>query len=155
MAAALVTFKYEEKPSIREQTRIDRLRKAVQERQRIWMEELRLYLRARQAYKDELEVSRMLRMQMECFMQGRALSDTVIRGLPKDTRRIYKKLNSNPPKPPPQKFEFTDAEMNRMVHAELFKDSAVAAESVKVPDKKHAAFQSEKSSAQKQQKKSS
>ena len=155
MAAALVTFKYEEKPAIREHCRIERLRKAVKEKQRMWMEELRLYLRETQKHKDELEMSRMLRMQMECFMQGRTLPDTVIRGLPKDTRRIYKKLNSNPPKPPPQKFEFTDAEMNRMVHAELCKDSGVAAgaEGNKVPEKKHTAFQNEKSSVQKQPKK--
>jgi hypothetical protein len=94
----------------------------VREKQRIWMDDLRKYLKAAQTYKDEREVSRMLRMQMECFMQGRALPDSVIRGLPKDTRRIYKKLNSNPPKPPPQNLEISDAEMKRMVHAELFKD---------------------------------
>jgi hypothetical protein len=84
------------------------------------MEELRKYLRATRVYKDELEVSRMLRMQMECFMQGRALPDSVIRGLPKDTRRIYKKLNSNPPKCPTQNFDVTDAEMKRLVSTELF-----------------------------------
>jgi hypothetical protein len=100
--------------------RIKRLRKAIQEKQRNWMEELRKYLRATQVYRDELEVSRMLRMQMECFMQGRALPDSVIRGLPKDTRRIYKKLNSNPPKFPTQNFEVTDVEMKRLVAAELF-----------------------------------
>jgi hypothetical protein len=94
----------------------------VREKQRIWMDDLRKYLKAAQTYKDEREVSRMLRMQMECFMQGRALPDSVIRGLPKDTRRIYKKLNSTPPKPPPQNLDFSDAEMKRMVHAELFKD---------------------------------
>ena len=113
----------------------------VQEKQRAWLEELRKYLKAAQVYRDEREVSRMLRMQMECFMQGRALPDSVIQGLPRDTRRIYKKLNSNPPKPPPQILEIAEAEMKRAVCVELFQDFKPVSKGVKLPDvKKKTAF---------------
>jgi hypothetical protein len=146
--AASVQFKYEEKPPIQGYVRIKRLRNVIQEKQRNWIVEFRAYLKADQVYRDELEVSRMLRMQMDCFMQGRALPDSVIQGLPKDTRRIYKKLNSNPPKPPAQHFQISEAEMKRLVHTELFKDCNPLSEGTKMPDekrKKKAAFLKEKS----------
>jgi hypothetical protein len=146
--AASVQFKYEEKPSIQDHVRIGRLRNVIQAKQRNWILEFRAYLRADQVYRDELEVSRMLRMQMECFMQGRALPDSVLRGLPKDTRRIYKKLNSHPPKPPPQHFQISDVEMKRLVHAELFKDCNPLTEGTKMPErKKKAVFVNETGSA--------
>jgi hypothetical protein len=126
----------------------------IQEKQRNWILEFRDYLRADQVYRDELEVSRMLRMQMDCFMQGRALPDSVIKGLPKDTRRIYKKLNSNPPKPPLQHFRITDAEMKRLVHAELFKHCQPLSEGLKMPEKKKkAVFVNETGSASENQRK--
>jgi hypothetical protein len=108
----------------------------IQEKQRNWILEFRAYLSADQVYREELEVSRMLRMQMDCFMQGRALPDSVIQGLPKDTRRIYKKLNSHPPRIPPQHFHITDAEMKRLVHTELFRNHKPLSEGMKMPDKK-------------------
>jgi hypothetical protein len=127
----------------------------VQQKQKLWMEELRIYLKAAQVYKDELEVSRMLRMQMECFMQGRSLPDSVIQGLPRGTRRIYKKLNSQPPKPPPQDFEITDTEMKRVVCLELFKDlQKLSSMSMEVPErKKKTAFVDETGSSTKNQQK--
>jgi hypothetical protein len=139
-----VKFKYEEKPSILERIRIKSLRKAVLEKQAEWMEDFRSYLRASRLHRDELEISRMLRVQMECFMQGRVLPDSVIKGLPKDTRRIYKKLNSCPPKPPPQNLEISNSEMKHLVCAELFKYSQPLTGSVKLLEKKRAAFVDEK-----------